>query len=162
MSNHKQFNVVDERFVERPIRTSPRWIGNRYVEWALTVFCWDVLMPFVVILVPITANLMFPQQQVVAGTVSIFCTLIAYTIRFLIGWIKMRTGQLYIWQGIIFIVAVSLLFVLETIILTDQFRRGPRAAGPIALLKMFLIYLALMGIAMFPFRKRHVVPQSVE
>jgi hypothetical protein len=121
-------------------------------EWILTVLRWDGLLPVAVIAIPNLAQLIFPNWQFVIALFGVFTPVVALTVRFVIGWNRMRRGQAYVWQLIVFTAAISALFLFEAFILNDQVGGGPKIAEPTLLLNMFLFYLTMMAIALFPFR----------
>jgi hypothetical protein len=121
-------------------------------DWALSVFCWDGLLPVAVIAIPNLTKFVLPNWQFGLAMVAIFSPVVAFSVRFAYGWARMRRGQAYIWQTIIFTVAISALFLCEAFILNDQFGGGPKIAEPTVLLVMFALYFTTVAIALFPFR----------
>lgn len=122
------------------------------VEWILNVFCWDGLLPIAVVGIPTLVQFLLPNWQVLFGILFLICPVTALSIRFVIGWQRMRSGRSYYWQMLLFTIAVSALFLFEAFILNDQMVQGPKIADPQVLLTMFAVYLSMMAIALFPFR----------
>jgi hypothetical protein len=120
-------------------------------EWALSLISWDGILPIAVLATPNLMRLLLPNLNPVLAFMAVFGPVIALSIRFVIGWGRMRSGRAYVWQLIVFTVAISSLFLCEAFILNDQFGGGPKIADPPALLVMFLVYLIMMAIALFPF-----------
>ncbi len=83
---------------------------------------------------------------------SVFVPLAALCVRFVFGWKRMRKGQSQAWQMMVFIVGISALFLFEAFLLNDL-GPGPKIADPTTLLIMFGVYLAMMALALFPFRR---------
>jgi hypothetical protein len=121
-------------------------------EWALSLFCWDGLLPVAVIAIPNLLNFLLPKWDFGIAMLAVFGPVIALSIRFVIGWGRMRSGQVYVWQMVVFTAAISALFLFEAFLLNDQVGGGPKIADPTVILTMFLLYMALMAIALFPFR----------
>ena len=65
----------------------------------------------------------------------------------------MRSGRAYAWQLMVFTIGISALFLFEEFILNDQIGQGPKIADPPTLLVMFGVYLTMMAVALFPFRR---------
>lgn len=123
----------------------------RLKEWALSVFCWDGLLPITVLSIPNLVKSLLPNWQFGLAMLAVFGPVIALSIRFVFGWKRMRRGQAYVWQTIVFTFAISALFLFEAFILNDQIGGGPKIADPPVLVVMFFLYLAMMAIALFPF-----------
>jgi len=122
------------------------------IEWVLSVFCWDGLLPIAVVGIPTLVQLWMPNWQILLGLLFVICPVTAMSIRFVIGWQRMRRGQSYIWQMVLFIVGISSLFLFEMFILNDQIANWPKIADPQVLLMMFAVYLSMMAIALLPVR----------
>jgi hypothetical protein len=122
-------------------------------DWALSVFCWDGLLPVVVITIPNLVALLLPNWQGGIAAFAVFTPVIALSVRFVVGWKRMRSGKSYVWQTIVFTIGISALFLFEAFVLNDQLGGGPKIADPTVLLVMFLSYLAMMALALFPFRR---------
>jgi uncharacterized membrane protein len=116
------------------------------------VVCWDGLLPIAVLAIPNLVALLFPNCQNLIAAFAVFTPVIALSVRFVVGWKRMRSGKSYVWQTIVFTIAISALFLFEAFVLNDQLGGGPKIADPTVLLVMFLSYLSIMAIALFPFR----------
>ena len=125
----------------------------RLKEWLILLICWDGLLPIAVIGIPSLVNFLFPNWQIGLAILGVFVPVAALTIRFVIGWQRMRIGKAYGWQMVLFTIAISALFLFEAFILNDEIGKGPKIADPQVLITMFAIYVAMMAIAMFPFRR---------
>ena len=123
----------------------------RLKEWALSVFCWDGLLPITVFSIPNLVKSLLPNWQFGLAVLAVFGPVIALSIRFVFGCKRMQRGQAYVWQTIVFTFAISALFLFEAFILNDQIGGGPKIADPTVLVVMFFLYLAMMAIALFPF-----------
>ncbi len=126
--------------------------SRRLKDWALSVFCWDGILPLVVFALPGCVKLLLPRWDFGIAFIAVFVPVSALSIRFTIGWQMMRRSQSYIWQTVLFTVSISALFLFEAFVLNDQIGNGPKIADPIVLLVMLLTYFALMSIALFPLR----------
>jgi hypothetical protein len=152
MSDDELVTLADQKYLELArAEKNPGWTP-RLRDWALSVFCWDGLLPIIVIAIPNFMQFVLPNWKIGNECVAVFCPVIALGFRFVVGYIRMRDGQSYFWQMIVFIVAISTLFLAEEFILSDQIGRGPKIADPFTLLEMFSLYLLTMAIALFPFR----------
>ena len=125
----------------------------RLREWLILLFCWDGLLPIAVIGIPNLVKFLFPNWQIGLAILFVFVPVAALSIRFVIGWQRMQVGKAYGWQMVIFTVAISALFLFEAFILNDEIGNGPKIADPQTLITMFAIYVTMMAIAMFPFRR---------
>ena len=137
---------------ERSVVSSERILCLR--EWALSVVCWDGLLPIAVLAIPNLVALLLPNWQGVIASFAVFVPVVALSVRFVVGFNRMRSGKSYVWQTVVFTLAISALFLFEAFILNDQIGGGPKIADPTVLLVMFLSYLTMMAIALFPFRRR--------
>jgi hypothetical protein len=125
----------------------------RLRDWLLSVLCWDGLLPIAVLTIPNLVAFLFPGWQFGIVMLGVFGPVIALCVRFVVGWKRMRSGQSYVWQLVVFTLAISALFLFEAFLLNDQIGGGPKIADPTVLLVMFLSYLTMMALALFPFRR---------
>jgi uncharacterized membrane protein YbjE (DUF340 family) len=117
------------------------------------IFCWDGLLPLVVVLTPIIVKSAFPKWEAGFIFVGIFAPIGAFAARFLIGYVRMRKETGFLLQNLAFVAAVILLFIGETILSVDHLdKRGPKIANWSTLLFIYLAYLGFMAIALFPAR----------
>jgi hypothetical protein len=152
MTDHELAKIADEIFGHFDRREAAPERTRRLREWALSVFCWDGLLPVAVLSIPKILHVVFPNWKIGLAIVAVFGPVLALSIRFVFGWQRMRRGQAYIWQLIVFTVAISALFLFEAFILNDELGGGPKIADPTVVSVMFLVYLAMMAIALFPAR----------
>lgn len=122
-------------------------------EWLITLICWDGLLPIAVFSVPNLVAFLFPNWQFVISMLAVFGPVAALCVRFVFGWTRMKSGQAYVWQMIVFTIGISALFLFEAFVLNDQVAPGPKIAYPSTLLVMFLVYMGMMALALFPFRR---------
>jgi hypothetical protein len=125
---------------------------SRIKEWVITLLCWDGLLPIAVLSIPNLVALLFPNWPFGIAIFGLFLPVVALCVRFVFGWKRMRGGQAYGWQMIVFTVAISALFLFEAFLLNDQVGPGPKIADPTTLVVMYCVYLAMMVLALFPFR----------
>jgi hypothetical protein len=125
---------------------------RRLKEWAVSLVCWDGLLPIAVLAIPNLVALLLPNCQGIIAMLGV-TPVVALSVRFVIGWKRMKNGKSYGWQTIVFTFAISALFLFEAFLLNDQIGGGPKIADPTGLLVMFLSYLVTMAVALFPFRR---------
>jgi hypothetical protein len=143
---------------ERGRETSEQ--ASQLWKWALTLLCWDGVLPVVVISFPNLLKHLFPNWAVGLAMAAVFAPVLALGARFVIGWIRMRQGHARIWQLVLFTIAISSLFFFEAFLLNDQVGDGPKIGDPTVLLIMFLVYLTMMAFALFPLRNHTSDPPA--
>jgi hypothetical protein len=138
-----------QHFDKRDASDSP------YLNWALSVFCWDGALPFAVVTAPILTKVLLPGNEAVLAFVGIFGAIGAFSVRFVAGYVRMHSRPSYLLQNLAFVVAICVLFVCETIWAVDHAGKGPKIATWTSLLYMYGCYLGLMALALFPFKGCH-------
>jgi hypothetical protein len=135
---------------------------NRYTEWGLTVLCWDGLLPVVVVGVPAIIAFALPKQDDLHVLANIAIPIVAFFVRCVMAHRHFQGEEHYGWQGVIFVLAIFYLIFVETLlILFGDLRNGVRADDWYVLGLMYLVYLAMVGLSLFPFRRAEK-PAEVE
>jgi hypothetical protein len=146
-TDNKQAFVDAQRAAYRKIR------AELYRNWVLTIFCWDGLLPVVVILLPVGLKFILPRWPVVGAIAGLLLPVTALSVRVVVGFIRLRSGHSFLWQLIVFLVGISTLFLVEAFWLNDLTMPGPKINQPTLLLQMFLFYLLMMTFSLFPARE---------
>jgi hypothetical protein len=149
MENDSFSNDKKQAFVEAQRAVYKKIRAELYRNWVLTIFCWDGLLPVVVILLPVCLKIIMPRLPVIAGVAGILVPLTALSIRVVVGFKRLLRGQSYLWQLIVFLVGISILFLVEAFWLNDLVMPGPKISQPTLLSQMFLFYLLMMTISLF-------------
>lgn len=126
--------------------------SRRLKEWVVTVCCWDGVLPLAVVGLPGVLKFMFPRWNLGLALAAVFVPTLALGIRFVFGWLKLRRNGSYIWQIVLFTVAISALFLTEAFLLNDQLGNGPKIADPAIMLTLLAVYFTAMLIAFLPLR----------
>jgi hypothetical protein len=127
---------------------------TKYREWALNILCWDGVLPVAVITVPKIVMLLFPMMPGARELTFIIVPVTAFVIRYVNGRMRFRSGELYIWQLVVFFMALCVLFVFDAILTMMQLvQKGVPREAYLTAGVIYLIYLSLMAIALFPARK---------
>ncbi len=125
----------------------------RLREWAISVSCWDGALPLAVIAIPKGVSILFANRQGAMLLTCIYVPIVAFVIRYLNGISRYRNRQMYIWQLLLFFIAILLLFALDALlVLSIMVQNGMPDNFWAILLTMFGVYVAIMAIAMFPAR----------
>ena len=128
---------------------------TKYREWALNILCWDGILPVAVITVPKIAMLLFPMMPGARELTFIIVPVTAFVIRYVNGRMRFISGELYIWQLVVFFMALCVLFVLDAIwTMMHLVQNGVPPEAYLTAAVIYLIYLSLMAIALFPARKK--------
>jgi hypothetical protein len=152
ISDEEQTANADEVFKNFDRCEAPDEKARSLRRWAVSLFCWDGLLPLAVIGWPNLLKLLWPNWELGLALAGIGLPVIALSIRFVMGWVRLRGNQSYVWQTVIFTIGISALFLFEAFLLNDQIAKGPKIAHPTTLITMFLVYFAAMSIALFPLR----------
>jgi hypothetical protein len=155
MTDEELTLAAEERFLEFDRREAADERAHQYRDWALSVFCWDGVLPFAVVMAPIITKLLLPGNEAVLAFVGISGAIGAFSFRFVVGYLRMHSRPTYLFQNLAFVVAICVLFLFETIWAVDNFGKGPRITTWAGLLYMYGCYLVLMAIALFPTRPRY-------
>ncbi len=127
--------------------------NSPYAEWGWAVFCWDGIMPAVIVIVPLVARLLFPRNDAVSVVINVFLPIFAFFIRLAVGNQRFARGELYGWQSLLFLIAVFFLIFLDTMLILFQSQRGGIRPPDWTLLGLlYLGYLTAMAVAFFPLR----------
>jgi hypothetical protein len=132
---------------------SAEYRARRYKEWALNLICWDGPLPAAIVVVPMTVSSLFPKQEALIIITYIAVPITAFFVRAAVADRHFKEGEQYGWQQFLFICSIFFLVFVDalTIVLQD-------VAGPVAitewlfLLALYLVYLPLIGLSLFPFR----------
>jgi hypothetical protein len=126
---------------------------SRYQEWLRTVFCWDGILPFAIVAIPLLAKLVAPKLEIVHIILIVAVPIAAFFWRVAIGNRHFEEVEHYKWQMVLFAVAIFFLVLVDAVfIIFHMFAQAAAPADWLVLGAMYLIYLLAVGIALFPFR----------
>ena len=120
-------------------------------DWALTVFCWDGLLPVAVIFIPKLISLLFAGRQGSKELTFVIVPIVAFLVRYMIGMRRFRSCRTYWWQFVLFFVAILMLFMLEAfLVLMSLVQNGPPDGFWLFWFSLYGVYLLIMAVALFP------------
>jgi hypothetical protein len=79
---------------------------NRYRDWALSVLCWDGILPLVLLVLPVNLMRLFPQQATVQLISAVGAPIVAFLLRLVIGNQRFLHFDHFRWQRYVFWVAI--------------------------------------------------------
>ena len=121
-------------------------------SWALTIFCWDGLLPLVVVTIPNLISVFLPDVEAAHVIANIAIPIAAFFVRLIMGGRYFQERSQYAWQYLLFLLTIIYLIFIDTIIILFHELGDQLTASDFRILGfMYLIYLAAMGIALFPF-----------
>ena len=127
-----------------------------YLQWLLTVICWDGLLPLCVVVLPLAVKFFWPNNWGVIAIIAGVLPVVFFLVRLAIGYEHIRKHQvpeaLRLVQYTLFFTALFLLALIEGFVVLMQFVPGG-AVGNVdhfITLMLFLIYLLAMVIAFYP------------
>jgi hypothetical protein len=134
---------------------------NRYQEWALSIVCWDGALPFIVVAVSELVIWIFPNQDAVQVIFNVFIPIAAFFIRAAMADRQFKHGRQYSWQVLLFFGAIFYLVLLDALFIIFCALPKQRALRNQQVGRddwynlgiMYLVYLAIIAIALFPFRR---------
>jgi hypothetical protein len=126
---------------------------NRYYQWLLNILGWDGLLPVAVVAAPNLVALLFPGRQGALELTFVVVPIAAFLIRMANGVNRLRRGEFYFWQALLFGVAIFFLVGLDAALIMFHLINGGVGVGAwCALGGLYLVYLTMMAIALFPWR----------
>lgn len=127
--------------------------SQRIRGWALSLLCWDGLLPLAVIAAPKVVQFAMPMRQGALEITFVVVPVAAFVLRFVNGHMRFQSGQMYLWQLAVFYLAIFLLFIIDAMLTMAQMVNGPVTSETVqCLCAMYLIYLVLIAVALFPAR----------
>jgi hypothetical protein len=127
---------------------------KRYQEWALTVFCWDGILPITVAALTSLIVLLFPQNDEIQMVFAVSAPIAGFFARLWIGGRYFETHAHYRWQGALFFVGILWLIFLDCLWITlRQLDDGLSKDDWYAFALLYMPYLGMTAIALFPFRE---------
>jgi hypothetical protein len=141
------FEWSEEAPSNRPRAASP------YIDWAWSVVCWDGVLPFLMVAIPTAAKTLLPRNEGLSVAINVFLPIFAFFIRLAAGNERFDKGSQYVWQRVVFLIAVFFLIFLDTMLILFHSQLGGISLDDwIVLGVLYLIYLAAMAVAFFPLR----------
>jgi hypothetical protein len=130
---------------------------RRYIDWAATVLCWDGILPFGVVAVPMIVTKLLPQFPVLAIVANVLVPIVAFFIRASIGGRRFHSSKYFGWQLMLFCIAILLLLLIDTMLILFQCGDARVMDSDWYILGCFyIVYLGTMAIAFFPIRTQVV------
>jgi hypothetical protein len=126
---------------------------KRYQDWAMTVFCWDGMLPITIAAMTSLLVFLFPRNDVAASLFAVFAPIVGFFLRLWIGGRYFDAHPHYAWQVSVFFIAVLWLIFLDCLLIV--FRQMPNEMSIedwCVFALFYLPYLGLMAIALFPMR----------
>jgi len=128
-------------------------VARPYIDWAWSVVCWDGILPFLIVAIPTVAKAMFPRNDGLSVAINVFLPIFAFFIRLAAGNEPFEKGSQYVWQRVVFLIAVFFLIFLDTMLILFHSQAGGISLDDwIVLGVLYVIYLAAMAVAFFPLR----------
>jgi hypothetical protein len=150
-------------FLDWNRREAAEYRAKRYREWAVNLICWDGPLPAAIVAVPMTVNLLFPKQEALIVVTNIIVPITAFFIRAAVADRHFKEGEQYGWQQFLFVCSIFCLVFVDALVIVLQGVAGPVAIDEwLFLLALYLIYLPLIGLSLFPFRAGTVSAQAVK
>jgi hypothetical protein len=132
---------------------SAEYRARQYKEWALNLICWDGPLPAAIIVLPMTVSLLFPKQEALIIFTNIAVPITAFFIRAAAADRHFKEGVQYGWQQVLFLCSIFFLVFVDALAIVLQNVADPVAISEwLFLLAMYLVYLPLIGLSLFPFR----------
>jgi len=155
MTDDELTRAADQLFLELDREELRTERTEEIKHWAMMIFCWDGLLPFALVIAQVTVSVVFPRNEVAIAFVGVFGPIAAFAVRFFVGYLRWQSQRTYVLQNFAFVVAICLLFLVETIWSVDRLdAKGPQIATWSSLLLMYSCYMALIAIALFPAGRR--------
>lgn len=127
---------------------------DRYMQWAKRVVLWDGALPCAVIAVAPLSKLLFPHNDEIAVIAALIVICAAYLIRLAVGSTYFETHEHWPWQGVLFFLAILYLVFLDGLMFAMHLEaKLTSPADWLILLVLYGVYLAMMGLAFFPFKQ---------
>lgn len=146
--------ATDESYLELDRRRAVEDQNSRYRDWAITVACWDGVLPIVAVSLPSILNFLFPQNGMLKVWVIAIVPTAAFFVRAVIGSVRVDHGNYFRWQVYTFFLAIIYLVFLEAFFIAIECIPIPmNAADWVAFAGIYLIYFAMISIALFPLRR---------
>jgi len=124
---------------------------KRLQDWAITVLCWDGAFPLVIAALA-SVLMLLPKNEDLGTLFAVFAPICAFFIRLRIGSRHFETHAHYGWQGVVFLLAILVLILLDcTLILFRQLGEASSLHDWLVWMLLYLIYLSMMALALFPF-----------
>jgi hypothetical protein len=140
-------------FLDLDRREAAEYRAKRYREWAINLICWDGPLPAAIVGIPMTVNLLFPKQEALIIFANIAVPITAFFIRAAVADRHFKEGEQYGWQQFLFVCSIFCLVFVDALAIVLQDGAGPVAITEwLFLLAMYLVYLPLIGLSLFPFR----------
>lgn len=136
---------------------------NRYSNWIMSLACWDGLLPLAVVASPAVVASIFPGRQGALELTFILVPITAFLLRAWNGRRRFLRGDMFIWQAVVFAIAISLLVLLDAMLIMFHIVNVGRVPveAYYAWACLFFVYLTLMGVALFPARFEWARDRSV-
>lgn len=127
-----------------------------YLQWLLTVICWDGLLPLVTAVLPLVVKLIAPNNRGAIELMAIILPVVFFLFRMTVGFKRIRDHQvpeaLRVLQYALFFTALFLLALIDALLVLIQIM--PAGAfnqqDQLIAAAMFCIYLVAMTIAFYP------------
>jgi hypothetical protein len=126
--------------------------------WAVSIFCWDGILPLTVAMVPKLIAKLFQGAPRSLEVTFVAVPIAALLLRYVNGRKKFRTGQMFRWQAVAFGIAVLLLFVFDAMLVMISLIPNQAVPRPVprdaylTCVGVYLIYLPFIAMALFPLR----------
>jgi hypothetical protein len=125
----------------------------RLREWALSLFCWDGILPFTVIAISVALKLLVPKLEILHIFAIVVVPIAAFFVRLAIGNKHFQRVQHYGWQMVLFALAIFFLVSVDAFFIIIQvFPQQLEAGDWLTLGGLYLVYLLVVGVALFPLR----------
>lgn len=136
------------------VRESTEYRSARYKDWALSLVCWDGMVPVFVIGLPITLRVLFPGNDVINSLAACVIPIAAFVIRAAMADGQFEREEQYGWQQLLFIFAIFYLVFVEALVILLLLEPGTHVTivDFLGLLLLYFPYLLAVGVALFPLR----------
>ena len=129
-----------------------------FAAWFLSVFCWDGLLPFAIVLVPLALKLILPRLGDAVALAALVLPITAFMIRFRVGTIHIATNYCgsvtRFFQYIVFYIGLFALLFVDSLLILSQENGMEKFFANKADLRFLefaaVIYIVSMVIAMYP------------
>jgi hypothetical protein len=138
-----------------------------FLRWLLTLLCWDGALPAFVAGVPALVHLLRPPDVVEVLVViglpiaAFFWRIVAYNRYWVEQGESVDPGNI---RPLAFLAAIFILVLLEALLASLNLfpKNGMRGKDWVALAVMYLAYLILMGVALWPVSGASNAPELVD
>jgi hypothetical protein len=146
--------MTEPSFLELDRHEFADYRNARFKDWALSLCCWDGMVPVFVIGLTMTFHLLFPGNEVINSLAACFIPIAAFFFRAAMADGQFNRKEQYSWQHLLFFFAIFYLVFVEALVILLLVEAGSivTIVDFLVLVLLYSLYLLAVGAALFPLR----------